>query len=267
MIHSTHFWLAAMLADQFVAGDRSSTYRVEITPELCVGPPGHAFLFGGACLALAIEAGGRAVARPVIQASAQFLRFMPLGAALDLDVDTLAAGKTLAQALVTARIDQETVARISIGLGRRDGFAADQWVVAPSVPAADDCPGRDILPIQDGDARFLARIEVREIPQMAASGKTRLWLRRRDGGANDRMTLAIFGDFLPLAVGRVTGRAGGGNSVDNVLRVLAEAEPGWILCDMEVAAIEHGFAHGDVRLWSAAGKLLATGTQTIVQKG
>lgn len=255
-----------MLGDRLTVDDRG-TYAVTVTPDLCVGPVGHAFLFGGAMLALAVEAGGRLIDRPVVQATAQFLRFVPLNAMLTLDVAALKSGRTLAQAAVTARLDSGPVARIALGLGQRDGFDGYQWATRPSVPDPDACPLHDILPPQDHQAQFLARIEAREVPHAADDGTTRLWLRRRDGGPNDRTTLALFGDFLPLAVGRATERPGGGNSVDNVLRMLEEAEAGWIMCDMQVAAAAHGFAHGDVRLWSQSGRLLALGAQTIIQKG
>lgn len=248
------------------AGSCGPTFRFEITPTLCVGPPGHSFLFGGACLGIAIEAAGRVIGRPVVQASAQFLRFMPCGAMVDLEVKPHAAGRTLAQVAVIMRIAEEEVALVSLGLGQREGFETKQWIDAPLAASADECSRRAILPPQDAKALFLGQIEAREITQTAQEGRTLLWLRRRDGGSNDRMTLASFADFLPLALGRATSRPGGGNSVDNVLRLLDEAGPGWILCDMEISAAAHGFAHGNLKLWSQEGKLLAIGAQSLIQK-
>lgn len=254
-----------MLLDHFPA-NAGPTFRIEITPDLCVGPPGHSYFFGGACLGMAVEAAARVVERPVVQASAQFFRFMPRGALMDIEVHPKAGGKTLAQATVIMRIANEEVTRVSLGLGCRDGFEAHQWISAPLVPPADECSLQHILPPQDAHAQFLERIEAREISGNAEGGRTLLWLRRRDGGPNDRMALAAFADFLPLALGRGTGRPGGGNSVDNVLRLLDEAGPGWILCDMEISAAVHGFAHGSLRLWSQEGKLLSIGAQTLIQK-
>lgn len=215
---------------------------------------------------MAIEAAARVMERPVVQASAQFLRFMPRGALVDLEVQPQVGGKTLAQAIVVMRIAEEEVARVNLGLGRRNGFEAKQWITAPFAAPAGACSRRAILPPQDAEAQFLSRIETREITQTAQEGRTLLWLRRRDGGPSDRMTLAVFADFLPLALGRATDRPGGGNSVDNVLRLLDEAGPGWILCDMEISAAAHGFAHGNLKLWSQDGKLLAIGSQSLIQK-
>ena len=246
----------------------AGSYSIAIVPDLAVGPPGHAYLFGGASLALAFDAASNMTGRPVVQGALQFVSFTPLGAELELAVEVLQEGKTLAQVRVSGRVEDRLVFHAGVALGAREGFATEQWNNPPTVPAPDDCPPCTTLPPQDADARFLAGIDVREAGATpGVLGRTFLWLMRRDAAPLDTSSLAMFADFVPLALGRATGRNGGGNSLDNSLRMVRAAPPGWCLCDIEVKAAHGGFAQGMVALWDAGGNLLATGAQSLLMKG
>jgi acyl-CoA thioesterase II len=48
------------------------------------------------------------------------------------------------------------------------------------------------------------------------------------------------------------------------VRVCALVPTEWVLIDMQVHAIEHGFGHGRVNLWAENGTLLATARQSCV---
>ena len=243
-------------------------FAIPITPDLAVGPPGHAYLFGGATLALALEVAAEATGRPVVQGALQFVSFSPLGAVLELVVETLQAGRTLAQVRVTGSLEGRILFHAGVVLGQREGFAPQQWIAAPTVPPPDACPLCTDLPPQDANARFLAGIEVREAGVAAAvPGRTLLWLRRREGAPVDVASLAMFADFIPLALGRASGQAGGGNSLDNALRMVRPAPAGWCLADITVSAAHGGFAQGAVSLWDEGGNLLATGSQSLLMKG
>lgn len=243
-------------------------YAITVGPDLAVGPPGHAYLFGGVSMALALDVAADSVGRPVVQGSLQFVSFTPLGSVLDLAVEVLQSGRTLAQARVAGTVDGRLVFHSGISLGMREGFSARQWALAPPVPQPDHCPPCTTLPAQDGNARYLEGIEVREAggPEVP-SGRTRLWLRRKDGASLDAASLAMFADFLPIALGRATGCSGGGNSLDNSLRIAGAAAPGWCLCDMIIPSSASGFAQGQVTLWDQSGRLLATGAQSLLLKG
>ena len=243
-------------------------FAITITPDLAVGPPGHAYLFGGATLALALEVAAAATARPVVQGALQFVSFTPLGAVLELMVETLQAGRTLAQVRVTGSLEGRILFHAGVVLGQREGFVPQQWVAAPVVPPPEACPRCTDLPPQDASAHFLAGIEVREAGGAAVTpGRTLLWLRRRDGAAINVASLAMFADFVPVALGRASGQAGGGNSLDNALRMVRPAPAGWSLCEMAVSAAHGGFAQGAVSLWDEGGNLLATGSQSLLMKG
>jgi acyl-CoA thioesterase II len=243
-------------------------FTIAITPDLAVGPPGHAYLFGGATLALALEVAAAATERPVVQGALQFVSFTPLGAVLELAVEFLQAGRTLAQVRVTGSLEGRILFHAGVVLGSREGFAPQQWIKAPFVPPPEACPPCTDLPPQDANARFLAEIEAREAGgDTMTPGRTLLWLRRRDGGPLDTASLAMFADFVPVALGRASGQAGGGNSLDNALRMIRNGPPGWCLCDITVSAADGGFAQGNVSLWDEGGNLLATGSQSLLMKG
>jgi acyl-CoA thioesterase len=246
----------------------AARFAIAITPDLAVGPPGHAYLFGGATLALALEVATVATGRPVVQGALQFVSFTPLGAVLELAVEILQAGRTLTQVRVTGGLEGRILFHAGVVLGSREGFAPQQWITAPCVPAPEACLPCTDLPPQDANARFLDGIEAREASgDTVMPGRTLLWLRRRDGGLLDTSSLAMFADFVPLALGRATGRAGGGNSLDNALRMVRNAPAGWCLCDITVSAAHGGFAQGNVSLWDEGGSLLATGSQSLLMKG
>jgi len=50
-------------------------WYLPLEDDLCVGPPGRSFMFGGVGMAAAIQAMERTCERPVIWATAQYLSF------------------------------------------------------------------------------------------------------------------------------------------------------------------------------------------------
>ena len=55
---------------------------------------------------------------------------------------------------------------------------------------------------------------------------------------------------------------GGGRSLANTLRVVNPVLTEWILVDVRIGSLTHGYAHGTVHLWSENRELLATASQT-----
>jgi acyl-CoA thioesterase II len=78
------------------------------------------------------------------------------------------------------------------------------------------------------------------------------------------MSLAILGDFVPFGVGQARGIQGGGNSLDNTLRVVQLVPTEWVLLDIRIHAIRNGFAHGLIHLWAEDGTLMATASQSVI---
>jgi acyl-CoA thioesterase-2 len=80
----------------------------------------------------------------------------------------------------------------------------------------------------------------------------------------DAASLAILGDFVPMAVGQALGVRGGGNSLDNTLRVVRIVPTEWVLLDIQVDGIANGFGHGTVHLYAQDGTLMATASQSTI---
>jgi acyl-CoA thioesterase len=97
-----------------------------------------------------------------------------------------------------------------------------------------------------------------------ATGRSQLWIRQKASGPVDSAMLAIFADFVPGAIGGALGRGGGGNSLDNNLRVRKIVPTTWVLCDVQAQAAARGFGHGHMRLYAEDGTLMATASQSII---
>ena len=65
-----------------------------------------------------------------------------------------------------------------------------------------------------------------------------------------------------FGIGQALGRMGGGNSLDNTLRVARVVPADWVLVDVRMHAVRNGFGHGLVHLWSQDGTLLAIASQS-----
>jgi acyl-CoA thioesterase len=80
----------------------------------------------------------------------------------------------------------------------------------------------------------------------------------------DASALAVLGDFVPMGVGQALGVRGGGNSLDNTLRVVHLVPTEWVLLDIRAHAVERGFGHGLVQMFAEDGTLLATASQSCI---
>jgi acyl-CoA thioesterase len=119
----------------------------------------------------------------------------------------------------------------------------------------------DRLDIRLANARSWDEIDGNPSPD----GRSVLWARMPDllepsSGAS----LAILGDYVPFGIGQALGRVGGGNSLDNTLRVYRLVPTEWVLLDIRIHAVAHGFGHGVVHLWAEDGTLLATASQSTI---
>jgi acyl-CoA thioesterase-2 len=71
-------------------------------------------------------------------------------------------------------------------------------------------------------------------------------------------------DYVPFGISQSLGHRAGGNSLDNTLRIASRGQTDWILADIRVHAIAHGFGHGLVHLWAHDGTLLGTASQSTI---
>jgi len=240
--------------------------------DLCVGPEGRAFMFGGVGLAAAIRAMEQTCGRPAIWATAQYLSFARPPSVLDLDVWVPTHGKHTSQARVIAHVGDKEVLTVNAALGARPDDFDRQWITAPDVPPPEDCDESDRW--RSGRPDLHSRIEVRvargrherplERGQGSADGRLILWTRSREGQAMDAGLLAILADHVPSGIGAALGRNAGGNSLDNTIRYLRIVPTEWVLCDITITGIALGIAHGDIRLFAQDGRLMATASQSMI---
>ena len=240
-----------------------------VTPAISTLGP---FLFGGCALGAAIAALEETSGRPVVWATAQYLSYATPPSVMDIDVTLAAEGRSITQGRVVGHVGDTEILTVNAALGLRELDAEGSWVERPDAPSPDDCPVR--VPRMPGVPSIMDRIDTRlasargwhEIEgNPAPDGRSLLWARMPDllelsSGA----ALAILGDYVPFGIGQALGRMGGGNSLDNTLRVYRLVPTEWVLLDIRIHAVAHGFGHGVVHLWAEDGTLLATASQSTI---
>lgn len=230
------------------------------------------FLFGGCGLGAAIEALEGTTGRPVVWATAQYLSYATVGSTLDIDVTVAVSGHSITQARATGHVADREIFTVNAALGRRDYEGEGQWEAMPDVPLPDDLPRRSSPFATDGGTFVSDRLDQRmakgtpwdQLEGNPGDGTASLWTRVPDLLDMSATTLAILGDYVPFGIGQALGKLGGGNSLDNTLRVARVVPTEWVLIDVRMHAVQNGFGHGLVHLWASDGTLLATASQSTI---
>jgi acyl-CoA thioesterase len=246
-------------------------WYLPLTPKVCVGPPGNQFMFGGVGLASAIAAMERTCERPVIWATAQYLSYARPPQVVDLDVWVPNAGKYNTQARVVSHVDDKEIVTVNAALGSRPSDISRQWVERPDVPRALDCAPADHWRGDEEDLH--SRIDVRVAKGLYGGqragpevddGRLVLWIKPRGDYAIDSSMLAVIADHVPSGIGNALGRNGGGNSLDNTIRIRHIVPTEWVLCDIRIHGIHGGFAHGSMYMFAEDGELMASASQSVI---
>lgn len=230
-------------------------------------------LFGGCGLGSCIEVLEQTTGRPVVWASAQFLSYARPGSRMAIRVIEAVRGHQISQARAVATVEGEEILTVNAALGARDLDLCGSWAEMPKVAPPEECPPREIFErhrgtiIDELDMRLADGRRPDELDGKPGSGRSALWVRVPDFDLTHASLLAIFGDYVPFGIGQALGARAGGNSLDNSLRIVHRRRTAWVLADIRVHAVEHGFGHGLVHLWSDDGVLLGTASQsTIVRR-
>ena len=218
------------------------------------------FLFGGCGLAVAISAMEGTSGRECVWATAQYLSYAQPGEVLDVDVTIAVEGHQMTQARAVCHVGNREILTVNAALGHRPLEHAGQFERMPDVPPPDECPVRPMrLPEGDHinsrlDQRLAKGRDFDHLDGTQGDGQTVLWARIPDVIEGvDATALAILGDFVPMGVGQALGVRGGGNSLDNTLRVVHLVPTEWVLLDIRVHAVERGFGHGLVHMYPSVG--------------
>jgi acyl-CoA thioesterase-2 len=230
------------------------------------------FLFGGSGLGAAISALEGTSGRTCIWATAQYLSYARPGEVVDIDVTVAVEGHQITQARAVCHVADREILTVNSALGDRPIEHAGQWEQMPAdLPAPETCPPRTHR--TDGAGTINERLDQRlvkgraweELDGVSGDGQVLLWARIPDVIEGvDATALAILGDFVPMGIGQALGVLGGGNSLDNTLRVGRVVPTEWVLMDIRVHAVERGFGHGLVHMFAENGTLLATASQSVI---
>jgi acyl-CoA thioesterase II len=243
-----------------------------VTGALCTG--GN-FLFGGCGLGAAISAMEGTSGRECVWATAQYLSYATPEEVMDIDVTIAVDGHQITQARAVCHVGNREILTVNAALGHRPLDGRGQWVAMPDVAPPDQCLDRPHRMPVDGtvhermEQRLARGRSAEQLDGQPGDGQVVLWARVPDvieseSHLVDATTLAVLGDFVPMAVGQALGRLGGGNSLDNTLRLGNLVPTQWVLLDIRVHGVEHGFGHGLVHMFAEDGTLLATASQSCI---
>jgi len=248
----------------------NGTWVLPVTPRLTTA---SRFLFGGAALAGAVVAMEEMSGRQVAWSTAQYLDYAMVDEEVEFDVSLDVVGNQITQASVTGHVGDRVIVRAVGALGRRNFAHRHVFSGSPNVPRPDDLRRSSLLPhvartIHDEfDQRYVIGRGLEDRDGSVSDGRTLMWVRIIDSDDNaDSTTLAMFGDFVPLGVGQALGVLGGGNSLDNTLRIVQLVPTKWVLVDIMIHAVERGFGHGSLKMYAEDGSLLAVASQTCIAR-
>ena len=243
-------------------------WTLPVGKHLCTG---GGFLFGGCGLGAAISAMEGTSNRPLVWATAQYLSYAKPGEVLDIDVTIAVEGHQITQARAVVHVGNREILTVNAALGDRRGLPTGQFESMPVVGKPDSYATRVHHSHTTGaihDQLEERVIKGREFPERDGTlgdGQTIIWARIPDVIQGvDAAALAVLGDFVPMGVGQSLGINGGGNSLDNTLRVTHLVPTEWVLLDIRVHGVERGFGHGLVHMFAEDGTLMATASQSCI---
>jgi acyl-CoA thioesterase-2 len=236
----------------------------------------HGFLFGGCGLAAAIAAMEAVTERPVVWATAQYLSFARPPSIVDIDVVVPVSGRHTTQARAIGHVADREIFTVNAALGRRDFEHSGAWATMPAVPAPEDCPPMPTFPVggvavESIHSRInsrwaLGRFGPAQNGAPSTDGRCAIWAPSPEDLDVSAALLAVLADWMPSGIGHALGVWGGGNSLDNTIRIVRLVPTEWILCEIHVDAVYGGFGHGSVRLWAQDGTLMATASQSVIAR-
>ena len=243
-------------------------WHLEVVPHISTSLN---FLFGGCGLAAAISAMESTTESNLIWATAQYLSYARPGEVMDIDVTLSVSGHQMTQARAVCHVGEREILTVNAELGDRPLDMRGQFETMPAVPPPGDCPLFVHTGLQEGsineriEKRLVKGRQFTELDKTVGDGQTLMWARIPGVIQGvDASALAVLGDYIPLGVSQALGIRGGGNSLDNTLRVVRLVPTEWVLLDIRIHAIDRGFAHGLVHMYAEDGTLMATASQSCI---
>ncbi len=240
-------------------------FSLAVTDRLCT-PFG--FLYGGSGIGSAITVAEAVTGRPLVWITVQFLANAFPGEELTITVDVPAAGRGTSQAHVVARVGDRLVFQGTTAHNARSVGDSAQFGQPPSVPPPEECELFLLSIERHRPVSFVTEMERRVPPGAEAaaptSGHLPLWVRMPTWSGPSAARLGHVADVVPVALFRAMQRPPGATSLDNTLRVVDPDATEWVLMDVEAQGASRSIGHGQVRMWSDDGRLLAVASQTCI---
>ncbi len=249
-------------------------FQLQVEPRICVGPPDSKFLFGGVGMASSVASLERALQRPLLWATTQYISYAQPGSAVDIEVIAPKIGKSVTQARVIARVGEREIFTTNAALGERGMEIEGQWASAQVVPKPEDCKPLE-FPGANNSKDLHTQLDTRVAKgiwgwrnatnEASPDGEITLWARARSGKKIDQSMLCIIADYVPGASGPALGMKAGANSLDNTIRIVrTDVETEWVMCCLKIYAVHDGFVHGRAHLFAEDGTLMATASQSCI---
>lgn len=230
---------------------------------------------GGYLVSLAL--GGIDVGRPPhpdpLSVTAHFLRPGTAGAPYEIESRIIKTGRTTTFA--EASLAQDGGGRVRAvavfgDLGDPGGAGDDRddrtiEVPPPSIPPPEACPVRSAGE-QGVELPILDRLDIRIHPDQARAGQAGEpvvsgWIRRRDGGDPDPLSMIVFADAFPPSVFGRLGAVGWVPTIELTVHVRRRPVAGWILGRFTTVDLQDGRLVEDGTLWDESGAVVAHSRQ------
>ncbi len=238
-------------------------------------------LYGGTAIAVSMAAAELVTDQRAIWTTTQFVATAPGGALIDVEAEVLASGNRTSQVRVTGSDEFGATMFASLGATGtpKDGVLTGTFESMPKVAAPEDSSEvrspfvamarnagvTEIPPMPEGvgfsEVLDFAVPEVFEHPE-SGPGRFCCWVRRTDGVPLSAPLAAFVGDMVPLSVAHGLNVVAGGISLDNSIRVGSFEPTEWVLIDLRPHMAIGGYGHGTAHIWTAAGELAATVSQS-----
>lgn len=222
-------------------------------------------LHGGALMGMLIGALEQMAGKPVVSATAQFVKGVKEGDEIAIRAEIIAASSSITQARVAA-FQGENLVITGLGTLGAVGSGARSVRTFPRVRSPAESPARTYLraPLEGDVAQTM---EVR-IAETSATGAC-LWVRC-ESGAGTPMTaslLSAIADHPPFGLRLALGGDWYGISLDASLRLATPPQDfdagDWVLVEIVYDCIATPFAFASTYLWHTDGALLAVSPQTM----
>lgn len=239
-------------------------------------------LYGGTAIAVSIATAEALTQRSPLWMTTQFIATAPPDAEISVLTEVLAPGRRTNQVRITGTDAAGDIMFASLGATGhyKDGGLAGTFERAPAVsPPEESEPWANPFvgiarnagitadfPNFPKDLGFNGALDFRE-PSVEGHpdpgpGRMCVWARRRDRVAITPAVASYIADMVPLSVAHACGVLAGGISLDNSIRIGAFTETEWVLIDLRPHLAVGDYGHGTAHVWSEAGSLLATASQT-----